>query len=85
MVPSNEETVSLATPPYLLQALRKEWDDRLGKMSNDFKEQMKTSREHYELMHKQIEEIEKLQKVTEIAIGTLAPHGIYGGGILDIV
>ena len=54
-------------------------------MSNDFKEQMKTSREHYELMHKQIEEIEKLQKVTEIAIGTLASHGIYGGGILDIV
>ena len=47
---------------------------------------MKTSREHYELMHKQIEEDlkknyeEKLQKVIENAIGTLAPHGIYGGG-----
>ena len=39
---------------------------------------MKTPREHYELMHKQIEEElkknyeEKLQKVTENAIGTLA-------------
>ena len=50
---------------------------------------MKTSREHYELMQKQIEEDlkknyedyeDKLQKVTENAIGTLAPHGIYGGG-----
>ena len=55
-------------------------------MSNDIKEQMKTSREHYELMQKQIEEDlkkifeGKLQKVTENAIGTLALHGPYGGG-----
>ena len=58
----------LDTTPFLLQALRKEWDNRLEKMSNDFKEEMKTSREHYALMHKQIEEDlkkhynEKLQK-----------------------
>lgn len=37
----DEEKVSLDTPPQLLQALKKEWDDRMDKMSSDFKEQMK--------------------------------------------
>ena len=51
-------------------------------MSNDIKEQMKTSREHYEQIEEDLKKNfeGKLQKVTENAIGTLALHGIYGGG-----
>lgn len=78
----DEEKVSLDTPPQLLQALKKERDDRMDKMSSDFKEQMKASREHYELMQTQFEENlrktyeEKLLKINENAVGNLAPHGV---------
>ena len=52
----DEENVSLDIPSQLLQTLKKGWDDQMEKMSSDFKEQMKASQEHYEVMQTQFEE-----------------------------